>query len=77
MPAVGEQYCYPRAILRFDRVTTLSWSEQGTPPAMDATGQPDFGSFDQFKVEGEKYRLSGDFGLIIIESDPPVLELAE
>lgn len=42
---------------------------------MDANGQPDFESFDQFKVEGEKYRLSGDFGFITI--DPPVLELAE
>ena len=76
-PGAEEQYCYRRGILRFDGVTTLSWSEQGAPPAVDATGQPDFGSFDQFEVEGARYRLSGDFGLIALEADPPTLELTE
>ena len=76
-PAAGEQYCYRRGILRFDGVTTLSWSGQGAPPAVEATGQPDFGSFDQFEVDGARYRLSGDFGLITVDADMPTLELTE
>ena len=76
-PSPGDQYCYRRGILRFDGVTMLSWSGQGAPPAVDATGQPDFGSFDQFEVEGAGCRLSGDFGLIEVQSDLPTLELTE
>lgn len=77
MPSPGEQYCYRRGVLRFDGVTTLSWSGQGAPPAVDETAQPDFGSFDEVEVEGASYRLSGDFGHIVVESDLPTLELTE
>lgn|GEM_PF-3055864 len=44
---------------------------------MDATGEQDFGSIDLFQAEEARYRLSGDFGLIALESDLPALELTE
>ncbi|GAA1768250.1 hypothetical protein GCM10009747_31320 [Agromyces humatus] len=55
-----------------------SWVlSKGAHPAVDATGQPDFGSLDEFGVEGASYRLSGNFGLVAFESDLPTLELTE
>ncbi|PUB31810.1 hypothetical protein C8K30_101327 [Promicromonospora sp. AC04] len=75
-PVPGEQYCYRRAVIRFDRVEALSWTGQGVVlPAVDATGVQDFGSIDRFEAGPGEYVLEGDFGRVGIKSSGPTLEL--
>ena len=73
-PVAGEQYCYLRGSIRFERVSELNWSGQGiSVPAVDASGERDFGSIDEFTVGDGAYVLEGDFGRIEVKSRPPTL----
>lgn len=74
-PRPGEQYCYRRGLITFDDVTALSWADRGHIPALDASGDQDLGSFDQFEVEDGCYVLAGDFGRIAVSSKPPTVAL--
>jgi hypothetical protein len=76
-PRAGEQYCYRRGIIEFAHVTELTWTGGGRPPATDATGEQDLGSFDQFQVEDGRYVISGDFGRIQLAAGPPTVEFVE
>ncbi|MEO6087136.1 MAG: hypothetical protein ABIQ18_28890 [Umezawaea sp.] len=74
-PKPGEQYCYRRGSIRFSPVSHLSWSHQGTPPAVDAGGESDFGGIDSLRVDGENYFLEGDWGQIELSGTTPVVLL--
>ena len=65
-PAPGQQYCYRTGNIVFARVTELRWTGQGRPPGVDASGEIDYGSIDEFDVQGGRYRLVGDFGEIVL-----------
>ncbi|QDP94742.1 hypothetical protein FOE78_01355 [Microlunatus elymi] len=70
-PAPGEQYCYRRGRLIFAQVRSLSWQDQGAPPATDASGDHDYGSIDEFEVEEGNFTLTGDFGTVRLTSAAP------
>jgi hypothetical protein len=73
-PKLGEQYCYRSGLLIFRQVTSLSWVGPSVRPAVDATGEKDYGSVDELRVEAGGYRLIGDFGDIrVISASPEVL----
>ncbi|MHA7132602.1 hypothetical protein [Oerskovia turbata] len=74
-PRVGEPFCHRRGVIRFGEVRALSWVRQGAPPAVDTSGTPDFGSFDQFDVSDGTYTLGGDFGQIVVESGIPTVDI--
>lgn len=75
-PRPGEAYCYRRGTIRFNGVAAVTWTGQGdVVPAVDASGEQDFGSVDAFEVSEGQYVLEGDFGRLEVSSDPPVLEL--
>ena len=74
-PRSGEQYCYRAGLITFDEVTALSWTDRSHMPAIDASGEEDLGSFDQFEVEDGWYVLTGDFGRIVVASKPPRVTL--
>lgn len=76
-PLSGEQYCYRRGRIRFERVTAMSWTRGRAAPATDATGEQDLGSFDEFEVADEVYTIAGDFGTIEVVSERPTAELLE
>lgn len=76
-PLAGEQYCYLRGLIRFAKVTDLTWTGRGDPPARDATGELDFGSFYEFEVGDGTYTISGDFGRIEATSSRPTVEYQE
>lgn len=61
-PNPGESYCYRRGWIRFSGVTRCLWSNQGAPPATDATGEVDFGNIDSFEWDRSGYSLEGDWG---------------
>jgi hypothetical protein len=74
-PRPDEQYCYRASTITFANVRALTWTDQGQPPAVDASGEADFGHIDSFIVAAGHCRLEGDWGQIKVESDPPALDL--
>lgn len=76
LPRPGEQFCYQRGKIRFENVESLNWTRQIlVKPAVDATGERDFGSIDDFGIEQGAYALEGDFGRLEIASSPPAVDL--
>ena len=67
-PKEGEQYCYRRGRLRFLEVRHVNWRMGGARAAYDATGELDWGGFDQFEVNSNRYIIVGDFGALEIEA---------
>jgi len=63
-PQPGETDCFRRGTLQFVRVVRLVWDEQGAPPAIDASGERDFGHIDSFAWQDERYVLMGEWGRI-------------
>lgn len=76
-PLPGEQYCFRRGRIRFERVTAMSWTRGRAMQATDAAGEEDLGSLDEFEVVGEVYAISGDFGSVDVVSERPTAELLE
>jgi hypothetical protein len=68
-PAAGERECFKRGTLSFRQVARLVWEDQGAPPAVDASGERDYGHIDSFEWEDGHYVLAGDFGRIEARAD--------
>lgn len=73
-PKAGEQYCHRRGVVRFDGVSSLRWEGQGSVPAVDLTGEQDYGSVDSLWTTDGSYVVEGDFGRIAVASAPPSVE---
>ncbi len=63
-PKPGEQMCFASGQIEFRGVTALTWTEQGSPPALGADGVVDYGHIDSCRWDGSTFELSGDFGSI-------------
>jgi hypothetical protein len=63
-PPVGVIGSFRRGKLCFQAVKSLQWSDQGAPPAEDATGKIDYGNIDSFEWRSGFYRLEGDWGFM-------------
>jgi hypothetical protein len=63
-PLAGEQHCYRNAWLIVRSAEPLDIQLSGTPPAVDATGQPDLGNVDRFifNQAARVWELQGDWG---------------
>jgi hypothetical protein len=71
-PAPGEQHCYRRARLTVASPQRSRLHRSDAPPAIDASGEPDFGNIESFSAvdwEGEMaWELSGSWGdLVVVE----------
>jgi hypothetical protein len=67
-PPPSEVECFRRGSLRFAAVERIVWNDQGSPPAIDASGERDFGHIDSFEWEDDEYLLSGDWGRIEVKA---------
>lgn len=74
-PRSSEKYCYRRGRITFGGVGRLTWLRGDVVPARDATGETDFGGFDEFGLDGRTYILSGDFGTLQMEAATCTAEL--
>jgi len=74
-PASGEQNCYARGTIEFPNVRDLAWVGQGTPPAVDASGSKDYGGIDALFWNGSVFHVEGDWGVMDVTSDLPVIRL--
>lgn len=73
-PAPGEQYCFRRGSLVFKGVTRLLWSNSGNPPAVDSSGEEDYGQIDSFEWDDSGALLEGGWGRMEIVSS--IIEVA-
>lgn len=67
-PGPGQQYCSRRGLLVFEGVTRLLWSQAGNPPAVDASGEADYGQIDSFEWDDAGALLEGSWGRMEIVS---------
>jgi hypothetical protein len=67
-PTQGEQCCFRRGFLSFKVVTRLVWSNSGSPPAVDASGEADYGHIDSFEWDEAGAVLDGDWGRMEVVS---------
>jgi hypothetical protein len=67
-PPPSEVECFRRGSLRFVGVERLAWDEQGSPPAIDGSGERDFGHVDSFEWDDDQYVLSGEWGRIVVKA---------
>ena len=75
-PRLGERACFRRGTLKFPNVRSMAGlpSMAEVRPAFDATGEIDYGHFDSFvEVASGQFEVSGDFGVLRLESDQPVV----
>jgi hypothetical protein len=68
-PPPSESECFRRGTLRFARVRRLTWVGQGAPPAVDASGEQDYGHVDSFEWEEAQFVICGDWGRLDVEAD--------
>jgi hypothetical protein len=76
-PRPGEWGCFVRAVLRFDGVKSLTWDEQGGRPAVDATGEIDYGHVDAMTWRGRRFELEGEWGTIVVVANVPSVTMAD
>jgi len=65
-PAAGDQFCFRSALMTFKGVSRLLWSSSGSHPAVDASGEEDYGHVDSFEWDEVGHVLEGDWGRIEI-----------
>lgn len=73
-PNQGDQYCYKKATIIFGGLKSTEWIERNSQSFIDADNSKDFGNIDVFEQTPEGYHLSGDWGEVKIDSNPPALE---
>jgi len=76
-PKPGEHHCYRRGVLAFRDVEQASWTGPGLKPSRDANGEIDFGNIDSLVVDGNTYRIEGDFGRVTVLASALDLTLGE
>ncbi len=74
-PRPGEQYCYSKGSLIFSDVRQVEWEMSETRPAVDATGEIDYGNIDALEFAGDRFRLEGEFGRIAVSAAGVELQL--
>lgn len=71
-PAQGEQYCYRRGRLIFDKPRDVARLFGSTVPNIDANGETDLGNIDSMTVEGGLANLEGEWGAVrVVLSQAP------
>lgn len=75
-PALGEQYCYRYGTLCFPNVQTILEQEFNEALFELQEAEDDLGNIDSFVWEATKFALKGDWGRLILVSEPPTLVLA-
>jgi hypothetical protein len=71
--APGEQHTYRRVALTFPNIRSIDWRQRGGEPATDASGEADWGHIDTLTVRGDVFELAGDWGRVVLTSDPPIV----
>jgi hypothetical protein len=76
-PKSDERYCFRPAKLTFANPRRVTWERKDLDrPGIDASGEIDYGNIDwMYALDRGTYRLDGNWGVAVIASDPPVIQL--
>jgi hypothetical protein len=69
-PNMDEQYCYKTGKIIFEELKFIDWVRRSKLNFTDANGHKDFGNIDFFILDKKGYRLTGDWGEVVIVSSP-------
>jgi hypothetical protein len=75
--SAGTFACFRRGEFRFETVKSLQWTDQGAPPARDATGEIDYGHIEGFEWKPGCYRLEGSWGFMEVAGSDVQVTLDE
>ena len=67
-PENDEQYCYKKAKIVFQDLSSVVWVNRDETPFKDVSGEEDYGNIDVFQLLNGRYRLSGDWGELEVTS---------
>lgn len=65
-PLPGEAFCFRRGQMLFTGTDSVEWKMATARPAVDASGEVDWGGVDQFEVTQEGFAIAGDFGQLLV-----------
>lgn len=74
-PLIGEQYCYKKGTLTFPNTESYNLVRSNAQPSKDPDGSIDYGNIDEFYFNDGSYTLSGEWGVLNIKSDSPLITL--
>ncbi|MBQ0999204.1 hypothetical protein ACIP96_17185 [Streptomyces nigra] len=75
-PLEGEVACFRKAVIEFPAVRELAWTRQSSVrPAMDDSGEQDWGGIDVLRQLGAVYQLEGNWGAIEVASQEPIVRI--
>jgi len=66
----NEKYCYKRGKIIFQNLNKVKWLDKNIKPFTDSAGTEDYGNIDIFELSDEGYELSGDWGMLKVNSSP-------
>lgn len=76
-PVPGEQYCYRRGHLIFSGPRSVHWNEPAPEAIADPNGEVGYGNIDVLlETARGTYLVEGDWGNVLITSDPPRVVIA-
>ncbi len=70
-------YARGRARLVFPNVTRVEWLNKVMQPTYGLDPEPDYGSIDSLTFHASRYRISGEWGELAIQSDVPIIVFLE
>ncbi|MFV0317865.1 MAG: hypothetical protein ACK5O2_13010 [Microthrixaceae bacterium] len=76
-PVDNEQYCFRKGALTLEEVSEVTWYMPPGPPAIDASGDTDYGGVDSYEVEGSVHRITGEIGELTVTCGRYSLHLGE
>lgn len=71
----GETFDYRVGRLVFEGVDECMWSRQSLPPAIDASGEVDWGNIDALTWDDGRFDLEGDWGRMRLRAKTVRLDL--
>lgn len=76
-PGADEQYCFRKGVLRLEEVRDVTWRMPTGAPAVDASGDTDYGGIDSYEVDGSVHRIMGEIGELTVTCGWYSLQLDE
>jgi hypothetical protein len=74
-PPQNEQHCYRMATLVFPRVRAIRWVLRSQRKFRDAEGAVDLGNIHVLRAEHGAFHLEGEWGILDVASNPPILRV--
>jgi hypothetical protein len=74
-PRPGEQYCYAAATQTFHQPSKVDRVRRSMVRSIDADGLMDLGNIDTLTQSGNSFRLTRDWGEVVVRADEPPLFL--